>query len=173
MNVIIKKVAIWIPVILMAIVIFGFSKQDGAESSGLSRKAAACIVDFADYTGIISVDDINRGKYIEQIQYPIRKLAHMSEYAVFGVLIFIALSVDGICLKYRYRFTVFLTFIFACSDEIHQLFVPGRNGDFTDVIIDICGCLIAMAFIKLIMHFKIFKLNFKIRYEQQKNILHK
>lgn len=162
----IKKVAIWIPVILMAIVIFGFSKQDGDESSGLSRKAAACIVDFADYTGIITVDDTSRDKYIECIQYPIRKLAHMSEYAVFGVLVFIALSVDGISLRYRYGFTVFLTFLFACSDEIHQLYVPGRNGNFTDVMFDICGCLIAMAFIKLIIHFK-------MRYQQQKNILHK
>jgi VanZ family protein len=29
-----------------------------------------------------------------------------------------------------------ITFLYACSDEFHQLFVPGRAGRFTDVLID-------------------------------------
>ena len=32
-----------------------------------------------------------------------------------------------------------LAFIYACSDEIHQLFVGGRSGEFRDVLIDSCG----------------------------------
>lgn len=42
MNV--KKILIWLPAIVMAMVIFGFSKQDGEESSGLSYKAADVIL---------------------------------------------------------------------------------------------------------------------------------
>ena len=32
-----------------------------------------------------------------------------------------------------------LAFLYACSDEIHQLFVNGRSGEFTDVLLDTCG----------------------------------
>jgi len=35
-------------------------------------------------------------------------------------------------------------FLYACSDEIHQLFVPGRSGKFTDVLIDSAGALLAV-----------------------------
>ena len=40
----IKKILIWLPAIVMAMIIFGFSKQDGEESSGLSYKAADIIL---------------------------------------------------------------------------------------------------------------------------------
>ena len=30
-------------------------------------------------------------------------------------------------------------FLYACTDEFHQLFVPGRDGNFRDVIIDTSG----------------------------------
>ena len=30
-------------------------------------------------------------------------------------------------------------FLYACTDEFHQLFVPGRSGNFRDVIIDTSG----------------------------------
>ncbi|MFR1872919.1 MAG: VanZ family protein [Coprococcus sp.] len=32
--------------------------------------------------------------------------------------------------------------LYAVTDEIHQLFVPGRSGQITDVILDSCGGLI-------------------------------
>jgi VanZ family protein len=35
--------------------------------------------------------------------------------------------------------TVVFVFFYACSDEIHQLFVLGREGAFRDVIIDTVG----------------------------------
>lgn len=146
------KIAIWIPVILMAITIFGFSKQNGTESSGLSEKVAVYVIDIADHVGVIHVDDSNRTIYIEKLQTPIRKGAHMSEYAVFGILVFIALTVDGVRFKLRYCITIAGVFLFACTDEFHQLFVPGRSGKFTDVLIDTCGCLIAMVVIQFIHH---------------------
>ena len=39
----------------------------------------------------------------------------------------------------RILISVVLAFTYACSDEIHQLFVPGRSGEFRDVCIDTCG----------------------------------
>lgn len=144
------KVAIWIPVILMAITIFGFSAQNGSQSSGMSRKVAELILDCGESTGVVHVEPAKREGYISMLQTPIRKGAHMSEYAVFCVLVFIALTVNQVKIKLRYKITFAITFLFACSDEIHQLYVPYRSGRFTDVLIDMSGCLIAMALIFLV-----------------------
>jgi len=37
---------------------------------------------------------------------------------------------------------------YSISDEIHQLFVPGRSGQVTDVILDSCSSFIGMMLIK-------------------------
>lgn len=48
--------------------------------------------------------------------------------------------------------------IYACTDEIHQLFVPGRSGQFRDVMIDslgaFIGILILSIFLMIINHLK-------------------
>ena len=90
----IKKILIWIPAIIMAMLIFGFSKQDGEESTGLSYKAADIILTVCDKAGIVDYNDNNRDSMIESVQFPIRKAAHMTEYAVLSVLIMLALIVE-------------------------------------------------------------------------------
>ena len=44
----------------------------------------------------------------------------------------------------RQIYKFFATAAFACSDEFHQLYVPGRNGCVTDVLIDCVGILIGI-----------------------------
>ena len=41
---------------------------------------------------------------------------------------------------------------YAATDEFHQLFVPGRSGQMTDVMIDSVGCLIGCLVTCLILH---------------------
>lgn len=147
---IVLKISIWIPVILMGIVIFGFSGQNGEQSGGLSSKIASIIVDSADKAGIIDIDEAGKQILIDKMQYPIRKCAHMTEYAVFATLTFIALYYDGIRKRMTYILAVIIAFLFACTDEFHQLFVPGRSGQFTDVCIDTIGACIGMLIIFLI-----------------------
>ncbi len=96
----------------------------------------------------------------EYFENPIRKLAHFCEYAVMGVLLFcvwypwLGFTVAGgkekpkntKGLKRRQRWIPILVkiiipwiFISAALDEIHQLFVPGRCGNFWDVLLDTAG----------------------------------
>lgn len=147
---IVLKISIWIPVILMGLVIFGFSGQNGEQSGGLSSKIASIIVDSADKAGIIDIDEAGKQILIDKMQYPIRKCAHMTEYAIFAVLTFIALYYDDIRKRMTYILAVIIAFLFACTDEFHQLFVPGRSGQFTDVCIDTIGACIGMLIIFLI-----------------------
>ena len=143
MNV--KKILIWLPAIVMAMVIFGFSKQDGEESSGLSYKAADIILTVCDKAGIVDYNENNRESMIEAVQFPIRKAAHMTEYAVLAILVMIALIVDGIKgIKLPIISAVIVT-AFAATDEFHQVFVPGRYGCARDVLIDAAGSVIGLA----------------------------
>ncbi|HXG77088.1 MAG TPA: VanZ family protein [Gaiellaceae bacterium] len=61
----------------------------------------------------------------------LRKLAHAAEYAVLGALL---LRASGSA-----RLALALGVLYAASDELHQSFVPGREGAPLDVAIDAVG----------------------------------
>ena len=46
------------------------------------------------------------------------------------------------------------TFLYACSDEMHQLFIGGRAGQFTDVLIDTCGGCLTIIFYDVLTKLK-------------------
>lgn len=72
----------------------------------------------------------------------------MSEYAI--LLLFVYYGIHK-TIRYKYALlgSLLISFIYACSDEIHQLFIPGRSGQFTDVLIDTSGALIMLLIIYL------------------------
>lgn len=41
--------------------------------------------------------------------------------------------------KYALAMSIFLSFLYACTDELHQIFVPGRSAQFRDILIDTLG----------------------------------
>lgn len=78
----------------------------------------------------------------EQMDYPIRKLAHMAEYALLASLILFALLSDLKSGEFKwYIVALIISILYAVTDEIHQLFVPGRSGRITDVFIDTLGMI--------------------------------
>ena len=143
----IKKILIWLPAIVMAMIIFGFSKQDGEESSGLSYKAADIILTVCDKAGIIECNEHNRESMIEAVQFPIRKAAHMTEYAILAFLLYKTFIHKQNPLIKSFIFTA----LYACSDEFHQLFISGRAGQIRDVCIDSTGALIMLLIIYFIL----------------------
>ena len=81
---------------------------------------------------------------IESVQFPIRKAAHMTEYAVLSVLIMLALIVDGLKGTRLPVISAIIATVFAATDEFHQRFVPGRYGCLRDVLIDAAGSIIGL-----------------------------
>ena len=45
---------------------------------------------------------------------------------------------------------IILSFIYACTDEFHQMFVSGRSGEWLDVMIDTTGATIGIIIINII-----------------------
>jgi VanZ family protein len=71
----------------------------------------------------------------------LRKLAHMTEYAVLTGLWWRALR--GLGLGRPLAAAIAISLLYAASDEFHQTFVEGRTGTPVDVGIDFAGMVIA------------------------------
>jgi VanZ family protein len=102
-----RIVGVWLPVLAWATVIFVFSSFEAP--------------------------DVGSGG----VDYIVRKLAHLAEYAVLGALLVRALG--------REVPAFLLGVAYAASDEVHQHFVPGRHATPVDVAIDAVGVAIGIA----------------------------
>ncbi len=136
----ILRAIILLLIILWMLTVFGFSNQDGEQSSNLSREIASKIV--------------KTEEQIDIIEPYIRKLAHLSEYALGGML-FLAMALTfQISDKKRMLYSFLIGIEYAIIDEVHQLFIDGRAGKVTDVLIDSVGVTLgicALMFVYILM----------------------
>ena len=54
--------------------------------------------------------------------------------------------------KYALAMSIFLSFLYACTDELHQIFVPGRSAQFRDILIDTLGASFGITITHLIIN---------------------
>ena len=144
-----KKIITFILIVLWMILVFYLSNQVANESSqlsgGLTRK-------------ILEAVHMLDGKTTEQqaiIETIVRKLAHFFLYALGGILIFLHVNLYKITEKRKVIISWTIGTAYAITDEIHQLFVPGRSGEIRDVFIDSLGVITGIIFLLLI--FKMIK----------------
>jgi VanZ family protein len=85
---------------------------------------------------------------IDQIVFTVRKMAHVTEYAVLSWLIARAFAKPATPLGKWTRGAALLAFIMAAlysaTDELHQAFVPGRQARWTDVWLDSTGAALGV-----------------------------
>ena len=129
-------------------IIFGFSSQDGKESGNISKKITEQIV--KRIPQIQEKEQEEKEIIINRIEKVIRKIAHFSIYTVVGILVMALISTYQIKEKNRLIITTIIGIIYACSDEIHQSFVPGRSPMITDVMIDTMGVILGILLITTI-----------------------
>lgn len=98
--------------------------------------------------------DIN-GIFGELANFVVRKCAHFMEYMILGLFMFNVLRLYY-SVKQVSIMTIVFIFLYACSDEIHQLFVPGREGAMRDVFIDTCGGIVLIGIRLIILRIKEF-----------------
>jgi len=107
---ILRFLRIWGPVIVWAGVIFGLSSIPSLSS------------------GLGTWDEV------------LRKCAHVTEYAILGLLLLRAVGHELPALL--------LGVAYAASDEIHQHFVAGRHGSPVDIAIDTVGLVIGIVLMR-------------------------
>ena len=101
-----RALSVWLPVVLWAAVIFGLSSIPSLHS------------------GLGTWDLV------------LRKVAHMTEFAILGVLLLRALGRETVALMAGVAYAV--------TDEVHQHFVEGRYASPIDVLIDAAGVVIGV-----------------------------
>ena len=90
---------------------------------------------------------------VDQVVFIVRKLAHVTEYAILAMLLWRALRrpVRDEARPWRWRDAVWavgLAALYAGSDELHQMFVPNRQGRLHDVLIDTAGAAMGLLLIR-------------------------
>lgn len=136
------KILYILPAICVMIGIFYFSSQTAIQSAGLSSNITERILVAIQDLFHITSDSKQDSFLFHMIEIIIRKAAHMAEYAILAVTVGYPLYIFG---KRRWRLILWsevISVIYAMTDEFHQLFVPGRSGQITDILIDGCGAFL-------------------------------
>lgn len=71
----------------------------------------------------------------------VKKLAHITEYAVLTILTYRAFWNSGYSKKNALFSAVAFAIFYAITDEIHQSFTPGREPHVRDIVFDTIGAL--------------------------------
>ena len=120
----------WILLIAWMLLIFLMSNQP----AHISNQQSNSFINMLAFFGI----DLN-SKLGSLASFVVRKTAHFTEYAVLGFFTYKAVSCDVLDRKKAVLIAQLISTGYASTDEIHQMFVPGREGKVFDVMIDSCG----------------------------------
>ena len=149
-----KKTIFAVLLVLWMGFIFSMSCENAEESSNTSGQTIRVVL--SAVPGFEEQPEEVKVNIIEKLQFIVRKSAHFIGYMILGIL------ASGLILYYgninkKYLLAFLICVIYAISDEIHQLFVPGRSGQVRDVLIDsagsLLGIILVMAFEKLLIKF--------------------
>ena len=128
-----------------------FSNDTGGTST---KKSDGLIVRTVEKVIKRKLSSEEKDKVLKYLVVPVRKSAHLFIYFILGILI--------ISLLREYRdidikmilLAVFLGLLYACSDEVHQLFIKGRSCEVRDVLIDTVGVSLGVLLYSLIYRFR-------------------
>ncbi len=111
---------LWVPVLAQMSLIFYFSAQPGGSA------------------------------VLESFPLP-AGLGHLGGYGLLGLFLYRAFNRGLWGWSFQAaKYSMLVAVVYALSDELHQLFVPGRQAALTDVFIDAAGALLALAAIRLL-----------------------
>lgn len=120
-------------------VIFFLSHQSGAVSGNESGGFLYQIFNFIYQ--IFDINTANLKEFIELIHNPFREMMHMVEYLILAILLINVLKQK----KSKEKIiviTILFGFIYATTDEIHQIFIPGRTFEYFDIMMDMIGTIL-------------------------------
>lgn len=150
-----RCVITFVPMIIMMIIIFLFSAKNGTESSKTSGETVSVMITFFEKIPVLQLKSVDRAALSALMELPVRKMAHMLEYAILLATIYIPISINfQITLRNKAIISYIIAVLYAASDEIHQLFVVGRSGRVTDVLIDSIGVTVSLVILVLITKHK-------------------
>ncbi len=120
-------------------------KKDNRKNSRRSLVFVLGAILWLSVIFLFSAEPNLRSPFSYNVDFVLRKIAHIVEYLILTVLVWKALLPRA---KGNLLLAVFLIVLSAAVlDECHQLFVAGREGTLRDVLFDAGGIFIAWYFI--------------------------
>lgn len=132
--------------VLWMVMIFLFSSRSG-ELSAEDSTHAGMLVGEMFVPGFEQWSEQEQLEFAQRIDHPVRKTAHAAEYALLALLAAGVLIRKETTLGAGIVFPLAVTAAYAATDEIHQLFVAGRSGQISDVLLDSAGALAGLLFL--------------------------
>ena len=144
------RVLLAILVLNMMALIFNFSAEDASQSNrtsaSITEKVAPLVIQ-----GYREMPPRKRVRIFNTVQTIVRKCAHFIEYFLLGLVLRCCME-SWIGGRKRLPLIAWLFgAAYAASDEAHQLWVDGRGGQLTDVLLDSCGVLTGVLFAMLLI----------------------
>lgn len=139
-----NKVLSWTAVLLWMVLILKLSSEVAVQSDQLSTGITQVIVKTVKKVAP------NTNFDIKSYNHHVRKNAHFFAYLILGVLVMNALSRSGIDGYKRIILALLNCILYAISDEVHQMFVPGRGPQVRDVFSDSAGVAVGI-FVYLVL----------------------
>ena len=137
----ILRMALWLGVIGMAVVIFLLSAQTGDVSTASSDSIVLPLLRLIRRVRTLSAKEADTLYWT--LQLIVRKAAHVWEYALLALLIRTLASSYG-C-RHAGILGWALAVAYAVTDEMHQSMVSARSAQFTDVLVDASGAMLGVA----------------------------
>ena len=136
-----------IPILIWMVVVFFLSNEPADTSENTSMGVTEEIVNI--FAGS-NVQAEEKQQIIEKLDPIVRKMAHFVEYAVGGFFIVLYTNTYNLENKRKILYAICFGAMYACTDEFHQYFVPGRGMMITDVLLDTCGVATGVGIFELI-----------------------
>ena len=113
---------------------------------------SACTADVSDGMSGKILAWINETFGWHLSSFIVRKVAHFLEFTALGFCLLPAIG-ENIFPRIKRRFLIAgaIGFLYAISDEVHQIFVPGRSCEFRDMCIDFAGIVLGILIARLLV----------------------
>lgn len=141
-------------------IIYAFSAQPAKESSQNSSGIVEWLIQIL-YPHYEELSESKQTQISDHWTWLVRKSAHAAEYAILAILIYVTCVISNLKWAHQIRICIALagSIVYAATDELHQLFVQGRSGQFKDVLIDAAGALIGVFISQVIYQFIKYRTN--------------
>ena len=145
--------------LMMFVIIFNFSNQNGDKSGNLSREVTEEVT--KNINSIQKLEKSEKEKALNEIEHYIRKLAHFSLYLIVGILTMSLMCTFDLKNVKKIFASLGIGVVYACSDEVHQLFILDRTASIIDVFIDSSGVCVGILIVYCIAKKFIYNKNLK------------
>lgn len=129
--------------------IFHFSHEPAEKSSETSATAISTTLKTIS-PRYNRMTETEQKSLVDTLQASVRTLSHFSLFCLLGITLSLALSLYTVKPSLRVFIILSGCLVYAILDEYHQSFIPGRNQQVTDVLVDFAGSVVGTLLVLVI-----------------------